>query len=371
MNTFSLSRFFVFRINDSVGRLVNDLIIDLPSPKNISFFWNFGSLLGLFVGIQIISGLFLSFSYVSSVDLAFSSVDLIIRDVYCGFFIRSLHSNGATFFFACLYIHIFRGMYNQSYNYEKVWLIGCWIFVISMAIAFLGYVLPWGQMSFWGATVITNLFSAIPYVGNNIVIWLWGGFSVSFPTLVRFFSLHFLLPFIMIFFVVIHIFFLHETGSNNPLGISSSNQKIPFHPYFSFQDIIGFLSVSILFSLVCFGYPYYFLDCENFLEANVLVTPPHIQPEWYFLPAYTILRAIPNKLGGVIALVMFVVVYFLLPFFSFRNIFGNGIIFRLVFFFWIFNFFLLMWLGACSVVYPYILVSRISAFVYFFFFFFF
>nr|UHA56321.1 cytochrome b [Humbertium sp. MNHN JL090] len=366
-----LSNFFVFRINDSIGRLVNGLIIDLPSPKNISFFWNLGSLLGLFLGVQIISGLFLSFSYVSSVEFAFSSVDLIYRDVYLGFFIRSIHSNGATFFFLCLYIHMFRGIYYSSYSYVKVWIIGCFIFVVSMAVAFLGYVLPWGQMSFWGATVITNLFSAIPYVGEDVVVWLWGGFSVSFPTLIRFFSLHFLLPFVIAFFVVFHVFFLHETGSNNPLGINSNNTKISFHPYFSYQDLIGFFFTLTIFSFICFGFPFFFLDCENFLEANVLVTPPHIQPEWYFLPAYTILRSIPNKLGGVLALLMFVVVFFLIPWLSFRDFVGNGLIFRFFFFVWILNFVLLMWLGACSVVYPYIFIGRICSFVYFFLFFFF
>nr|UHA56285.1 cytochrome b [Bipalium vagum] len=356
--------FFVFRIHDSVGRLLNGLVIDLPSPKNISFFWNFGSLLGLFLGIQIVSGLFLSFSYVSSVELAFSSVDLLIRDVFFGFFVRSIHSNGATFFFFCLYVHMFRGLYYSSYLYQKVWLIGCLIFVISMAVAFLGYVLPWGQMSFWGATVITNLFSAIPYVGNEVVVWLWGGFSVSFPTLVRFFSLHFLLPFLIAFLVIFHVFFLHESGSNNPLGLYSGSNKISFHPYFSFQDMIGFLFFLIIFSLVCFGFPFFFLDCENFLEANVLVTPPHIQPEWYFLPAYTILRAIPNKLGGVVALVMFIAMFFFVSFFGLRENLNNNF-FRFLFFFWVFNFILLMWLGACSVVYPYILVGRICSFLYF------
>nr|YP_010736721.1 cytochrome b [Bipalium admarginatum]WEM34736.1 cytochrome b [Bipalium admarginatum] len=366
-----MNNFFVFRINDSVGRLINDLVIDLPSPKNISFFWNFGSLLGLFLGVQIVSGLFLSFSYVSSIELAFSSVDLLVRDVFFGFFIRSLHSNGATFFFCCLYIHIFRGLYYKSYLFNKVWLVGCIIFVLSMAVAFLGYVLPWGQMSFWGATVITNLFSAVPYIGNDIVIWLWGGFSVSFPTLVRFFSLHFLLPFVIAFFVVFHIFFLHETGSNNPLGIDSSLSKINFHPYFSFQDAIGFIFIIIIFSCICFGFPFLFLDSENFIEANVLVTPPHIQPEWYFLPAYTILRAVPNKLGGVLALVMFVLVYFFIPVFSMREFIGSSVFFRIMFFFWIFNFFLLMWLGACSVVYPYIGLGRVCSFIYFFIFFFF
>nr|UHA56309.1 cytochrome b [Diversibipalium sp. MNHN JL281] len=362
--------FDVFRVSDAVSRLINDLVIDLPSPKNISYFWNYGSLLGLFFGVQIVTGIFLSFSYVSNVALAFSSVDLITRDVFFGFFVRVLHSNGATFFFLFLYLHMFRGVYYRSYRYRSVWLVGSLIFLMSMAIAFLGYVLPWGQMSFWGATVITSLFSAIPYVGENIVVWLWGGFSVSFPTLVRFFSLHFMLPLVMVVLVVFHIFFLHQTGSNNPLGVSSVNNKIKFNPYFSFQDSMGFVVVLIGFSLVSFGFPYVFMDSENFIEANVLVTPPHIQPEWYFLPAYTILRSIPNKLGGVVALVMFVVVFFLLPVFGGLTNFGQRLQ-VLVFFLWVGVFILLLWLGACSVVYPYVSLGRISSFAYFFLFIFF
>nr|YP_010565476.1 cytochrome b [Parakontikia atrata]UZA66418.1 cytochrome b [Parakontikia atrata] len=364
---FGLSNISNFRLENNIGRLYGGLIVDLPSPKNINLFWNYGSLLGIFLFIQILTGLFLSFSFVSSVDLAFFSVDSIMRDVFSGSFFRLLHSNGATFFFIFLYVHMFRGIYYSTYIiFQKVWLVGCVIFVLCMAIAFFGYVLPWGNMSFWGATVITNLFSAIPYVGDSIVIWLWGGFSVSFPTLVRFFSFHFICPFILLFLVIIHIFFLHETGSNNPLGLNSNNNKISFHPYFSLNDLFVLSIYIFLFFLASFGFPYLFMDVENFFEANSLVTPLHIQPEWYFLPAYAVLRAVPNKLGGVISLAMFIIIYFLLPFYGSKNCSSLNYFYQFLFFFWVINFFLLMYLGACSVEYPYLLMSRVCFFIYFF-----
>nr|YP_011013898.1 cytochrome b [Arthurdendyus triangulatus]WPY71421.1 cytochrome b [Arthurdendyus triangulatus] len=355
-----------FRLDYWLGRVVGGLMVDLPSPKNISIFWNYGSLLGLFLVIQILTGVFLSFSYIDSVDLAFGSVDLIMRDVFLGSFVRLLHSNGATFFFFFLYVHMFRGLYFSTYLlFRGVWLVGCIIFVLSMAVAFFGYVLPWGNMSFWGATVITNLFSAIPYFGGDVVIWLWGGFSVSFPTLVRFFSFHFVFPFIILFFVIIHIFLLHETGSNNPLGLSSCNNKVSFHPYFSFNDLFVFFFYVFLFLVFSFGFPYLFMDVENFVEANALVTPVHIQPEWYFLAAYAVLRSIPNKLGGVLALVFFIAIYFLIPFFGSKGCTSFSYFFQILFFFWVFNFIILTWLGACSVEVPFLVLSRFSFLAYF------
>nr|UKA77703.1 cytochrome b [Parakontikia ventrolineata] len=376
MNNFkslnNLSLINNFRLENSIGRLYGGLLVDLPSPKNISLYWNYGSLLGIFLVLQIVTGLFLSFSFISSVDLAFYSVDSIMRDVFSGSFFRLLHSNGATFFFFFLYVHMFRGIYYSTYIiFREVWLVGCLIFVICMAIAFFGYVLPWGNMSFWGATVITNLFSAIPYVGNSIVVWLWGGFSVSLPTLVRFFSFHFICPFILLFLVIIHIFFLHETGSNNPLGLNSNLNKISFHPYFSLNDLFVLLVYIFLYLFISFGFPYIFMDVENFFEANSLVTPVHIQPEWYFLSAYAVLRAVPNKLGGVVALVMFIVIYFLLPFFGSKSCSSFSHVYQFLFFFWVINFIILMYLGACSVEYPYLFISRVSFFLYFFVLFFF
>lgn len=356
-----------FRLDYIFGRAVRGVLIDLPRPKKINFFWNYGSLLGIFLFVQIISGLFLSFSYIRSVDLAFVSVDAIMRDVFFGSFFRFLHSKGATFFFFFLYVHMFRGLYYSSYLiFRSVWLVGCIIFVLCMAIAFFGYVLPWGKMSFWGATVITNLFSAIPYVGNLVVVWLWGGFSVAFPTLVRFFSFHFIFPFILLFFVVLHIVLLHETGSNNPLGLRSSSNKVSFHPFFLLNDLFVLFFYFFLFVIFSFGFPYLFMDVENFIEANPLVTPVHIQPEWYFLSAYAILRAIPNKLGGVLALVFFILIYFFLPFYGSKGCSSVRIFSQFLFFVWVANFLLLLYLGACPVEYPFLFLSRISFFIYFF-----
>jgi len=359
------------RLMHSILKIIKGVVIDLPRPKKIKGLWKFGSLLGLFLGVQLVTGIFLSFRYIRSVESAYGSVDLLMRDVLLGSFVRIFHSKGATFFFLFLYIHMFRGIYYYSYRYREVWLIGCVIFVLSMAVAFLGYVLPWGQMSFWGATVITNLFSAIPYVGKNIVIWLWGGFSISFPTLIRFFSFHFVIPFVLVFFIVLHIFFLHETGRKNPLGLNRKNVKIFFKPYFSINDFMGFMMVICLFIIMRFGFPYLFMDVENFIEAKFLVTPVHIQPEWYFLAAYAILRSIPKKLGGVLALVMFILMFFLLPFVRLRISILWKYLFQFLFFVWVLNFIILLWIGARSVEVPYILIGRISCFIYFFLFLFF
>ena len=346
---------------------INSTVIDLPSPSSLSYLWNFGSLLGLCLIIQIITGIFLAMHYCSDISVAFSSIVHICRDVNYGILLKSLHANGASMFFICVYIHIGKGLYYGSYLKSHLWFSGISIFGIMMLTAFIGYVLPWGQMSFWGATVITNFLSAIPYVGNDIVQWVWGGFSISNATLGRFFSLHYLFPFILAGLIIIHLTLLHEKGSNNPMGINSSIDKIPFHWYFIIKDLYGFFILFIILFIIIFFYPNYLGDPENFIKANPLVTPIHIMPEWYFLFAYAILRAIPNKLGGVIALVMSIVILFSLPFVHTSK--TNSLIFRPLgkFFYWLFisNFFLLTWIGSKPVEEPFIIMGMISSIFYF------
>nr|YP_004347533.1 cytochrome b [Megacopta cribraria]ADZ23062.1 cytochrome b [Megacopta cribraria]UYA97575.1 cytochrome b [Megacopta cribraria]UYA97588.1 cytochrome b [Megacopta cribraria]UYA97614.1 cytochrome b [Megacopta cribraria]UYA97627.1 cytochrome b [Megacopta cribraria] len=284
-------------------KIMNSSFIDLPTPSNISVWWNFGSLLGLCLMIQLISGLFLAMHYTANIEMAFNSVIHICRDVNNGWLIRHTHANGASLFFMCLYLHVGRGLYYGSYKLHMTWMVGVILLLLIMGTAFLGYVLPWGQMSLWGATVITNLLSSIPYLGNTLVKWLWGGFSVDNATLTRFFTLHFMLPFVIAAMVMIHLLFLHQTGSNNPMGLNSNYDKSPFHPYFSIKDIMGVMITLTAFSMLILMEPRMLGDPENFIPANPLVTPVHIQPEWYFLFAYAILRSIPNKLGGVVAMI--------------------------------------------------------------------
>nr|AGQ50314.1 cytochrome b [Strix leptogrammica] len=294
-------------------KMINNSLIDLPTPSNISAWWNFGSLLGICLTTQIITGLLLAAHYTADSSLAFASVSHTCRNVQYGWLLRNLHANGASLFFICAYMHIGRGLYYGSYLYKETWNTGVILLLTLMATAFVGYVLPWGQMSFWGATVITNLFSAIPYIGQTLVEWAWGGFSVDNPTLTRFFALHFLLPFLIAGLTLIHLTFLHDSGSNNPLGISSDCDKIPFHPYFSMKDTLGLAFMLLpLMTLALFS-PNLLGDPENFTPANPLITPPHIKPEWYFLFAYAILRSIPNKLGGVLALAASVLILLLIP----------------------------------------------------------
>nr|YP_010596820.1 cytochrome b [Stenocephus fraxini]WAK85079.1 cytochrome b [Stenocephus fraxini] len=352
--------------NPMINIIYNSLI-KLPTPLNISVWWNFGSLLGLCLLTQIMSGLFLSMHYCPNIDLAFSSVIHICRDVNFGWLMRLIHMNGASFFFICLYLHMGRGIYYMSYKFTKVWIIGVMIIFSTMATAFLGYVLPWGQMSYWGATVITNLISAIPYMGNYIVFWLWGGFSINNATLNRFYSLHFIMPFIISFLVIMHLTFLHSTGSNNPMGTNSNLKKISFHPFFSIKDLMGFILFLMILFLLSMINPYLLGDPENFTPANSLITPVHIQPEWYFLFAYAILRSIPNKLGGVIALVMSIAIYLILPFMN-KNMMPSLSFYPLnQILFWIMtNFFILLtWLGAKPVETPFIFLSQIMTFLYF------
>nr|YP_009422150.1 cytochrome b [Cipangopaludina ussuriensis]ASR74849.1 cytochrome b [Cipangopaludina ussuriensis] len=348
-----------------VLKIVNGALIDLPSPSNLSIWWNFGSLLGLCLGIQIVTGLFLSMHYAGHIDLAFSSVAHISRDVEYGWLIRVIHANGASMFFICVYLHIGCGMYYGSYKNHFTWNIGVLLLFLMMAVAFLGYVLPWGQMSFWGASVITSLLSAIPYVGKMLVEWIWGGFTVDNATLTRFFALHFLLPFIIVVMSVLHLLFLHETGSNNMLYINSDVEKVSFHIYYSYKDLFGFVIVLFLFFCLVLFFPQLLSDSENFISANQLVTPVHIQPEWYFL--FAILRSVPNKLGGVIALVLSILILLILP------LSNNSIMWSFVFYplnqilFWFFVgvFLILTWIGSCSVEMPFSWIGQIFSFMYF------
>nr|QXT44334.1 cytochrome b [Hoplognathotermes subterraneus] len=347
-------------------KIANNALVDLPTPSTISSWWNFGSMLGICLVAQIATGLFLAMHYCPSAETAFDSISHICRDVNYGWLLRTLHANGASLFFVCIYLHTGRNMYYGSYNFMHTWSIGVAILFLTMATAFMGYVLPWGQMSFWGATVITNLLSAIPYMGNEIVQWVWGGFAVDNATLVRFFALHFLMPFVIVGMVLIHLLFLHQTGSNNPLGLNKNTDKIPFHPYFTVSDILGFAIMTMMMTILTLKEPYLLSDPDNFTPANPLVTPVHIQPEWYFLFAYAILRSIPNKLGGVIALAMSIAILFIMPMMKskFRGMQFYPINQML---FWIMTntVILLTWIGARPVEDPYILTGQILTTMYF------
>nr|AAV85646.1 cytochrome b [Pyrilia haematotis] len=348
-------------------KMVNSSLIDLPTPPNISTWWNFGSLLGICLTTQILTGLLLAAHYTADTSLAFSSMANMCRNVQYGWLIRNLHANGASFFFICIYLHIARGFYYGSYLYKETWNTGIILLFTLMATAFVGYVLPWGQMSFWGATVITNLFSAIPYIGQTLVEWAWGGFSVDNPTLTRFFTLHFLLPFMITSLVLVHLTFLHESGSNNPLGISSNCDKIPFHPYFSLKDLLGFMIMLPLLATLALFSPNLLGDPENFTPANPLVTPPHIKPEWYFLFAYAILRSIPNKLGGVLALAASVLILFLSPLLhkSKQRTMAFRPASQLLFWALAANLFILTWVGSQPVEHPFITIGQLASLTYF------
>nr|AZL93514.1 cytochrome b [Torymus sp. ZJUH_2016035] len=349
-----------------INIIYNSLIM-LPTPLNISIWWNFGSLLGLCLMTQIISGFFLSMHYCPEINLAFNSVIHIIQDVNYGWLFRLIHMNGASMFFICLFIHIGRGMYYNSFLMWKTWYSGILILLVTMGAAFMGYVLPWGQMSFWGATVITNLLSAIPYLGEPLVQWLWGGFSVSNATLNRFYSLHFILPFIVLFMVIIHLTLLHETGSSNPMGLNSNFFKIPFNPYYSIKDSLGFIIMFMMLINICLLNPYALGDPENFNQANSMITPIHIQPEWYFLFAYAILRSIPNKLGGVIALLMSILILMILPINFIYKFKGFKFYYVNQYMFWhfIMIFLMLTWAGAKPVEEPFIIIGQMSSILYF------
>nr|YP_009131664.1 cytochrome b [Brycon henni]AJY78546.1 cytochrome b [Brycon henni] len=348
-------------------KMANNALIDLPAPANISAWWNFGSLLILCLMMQILTGLFLAMHYTSDINTAFSSVAHITRDVNYGWILRNLHANGASFFFICLYLHIGRGLYYGSFVYKETWNIGVVLLLLVMATAFVGYVLPWGQMSFWGATVITNLLSAIPYVGTQSVRWMWGGFSVEYPTLTRFFAFHFILPFAIVAATALHALFLHETGSNNPTGLNSNADKISFHPYFSYKDLLGFLTLLTALVLLALFSPNLLGDPDNFIPANPMVTPVHIKPEWYFLFAYAILRSIPNKLGGVLALLASILILMLVPFLHTSK--QQGLTFRPIaqFLFWLLvaDVVILTWIGGMPAEPPFIIIGQVASVLYF------
>lgn len=350
-------------------KLIKNLL-NIPIPINISYLWNFGSLLGIFLIIQIIRGLILSIHYCPNINLAFPRIIHIIQNVNYGWLIHNMHINGASIFFIFLYLHIRRGIYYISFKINNTWIIGVSIFILSIATAFLGYVLPWGQISFWGATVITNLISTIPIIGTNIVEWVWGGFSINNATLNRFFSLHFIIPFIILIIIILHLFFLHQLGSSNPLGTNRNLNKISFNLYFIIKDIFGLTLILTIFIITILEYPYYLRDPDNFIPANPISTPIHIQPEWYFLFAYAILRSIPNKLGGIIALTSSIIIFYIIPIINFKI---NSSIFylpnQLLFWYFINIFIILTWLGSQPIEYPFINLSQLFSILYFLFFF--
>jgi ubiquinol-cytochrome c reductase cytochrome b subunit len=342
-----------------------------PTPRNFNYFWNFGALAMINLLIMIATGVFLSMHYTAHTAYAFDSVERIMRDVNYGWLIRYVHMNGASMFFIVVYIHIWRGLYYGSYKAprELLWMLGVVIFLLMMATAFMGYVLPWGQMSFWGATVITNLFSAIPLVGQDIVIWLWGGFSVDNPTLNRFFSLHYLLPFVIVGVVFLHVAALHITGSNNPLGIEPKGPQdtLPFHPYYTIKDSVGMVAYFAVFAFLVFFMPNYLGHPDNYIPANPLSTPAHIVPEWYFLPFYAILRAVPDKLGGVVLMFGSIAILFVLPWLDTSKVRSMRFrpIARIFLLLWTINFFVLMWVGAKPAEGHYVLIAQIATVVYF------
>ena len=357
-------------INNIIIKLIYKSFIQLPTPININIWWNIGSLLGLCLIIQLITGLFLSIHYSASINEAFNNIINIIQDINYGWIIRILHINGASIFFICLYLHIGRNIYYQSFNLIETWFIGVTIYLLTIITAFLGYVLPWGQISFWGATVITNLLSAIPYIGLNLVEWIWGGFSVNSPTLNRFYSLHFIIPFVILFLVIIHLIYLHKSGSTNPLGLNSNLNKIIFHKFFTIKDSITFIILIISIIILTLQNPYILGDPDNFIKANPIVTPIHIKPEWYFLFAYAILRAIPNKLGGVIALLISILILLFLPFLSNPKCFKTNFNIFYKIYFWIIvsTFFILTWLGSQEIKSPYIELTQFYTIFHFFYF---
>jgi len=357
-----------FRKQHPLIKIINGTLIDLPTPANLSVNWNYGSLLGLVLVIQLVTGIVLAMRFSGHSSLSFDSVIIIYQDANYGWLLRLVHSTGASFFFLFLYLHIGRGLYYGSYVFPELWNVGVVIYLILIGTAFLGYVLPWGQISYWAATVITNLLSAIPLLGSVLVEWVWGGFAVANPTLTRFFALHYLLPFVVAALVIIHIFFLHLHGRSNPLGIRSATNKVPFHYYYSVKDLYVFFVFMFAFMFVTLKYGYNLIDAENFIPANPLVTPTHIQPEWYFLFAYAILRSIPNKLGGVLGLVLSVIFLFVFTISSSTLLF-SGINFspiaRFVYWRFISNFLLLTWLGSCPAETPYTEVALFCTVLYF------
>jgi ubiquinol-cytochrome c reductase cytochrome b subunit len=349
--------------------LLNSYLIDSPQPVNISYLWNFGSLLGVCLVIQIITGITLAMHYTPSIDAAFISVEHIMRDVNYGWLIRYLHANTASFFFLFVYAHMARGLYYGSYRSPRVlvWSIGVIIFLVMIITAFLGYVLPYGQMSLWGATVITNLMSAIPWIGQDIVEFIWGGFSVSNATLNRFFSLHYLLPFVLAALIITHMIALHESGSNNPVGVTGNLDRLAMHPYFIFKDLVTIVLFFLVLSLFVFYAPNVLGHSDNYIPANPMQTPASIVPEWYLLPFYAILRSIPNKLLGVLAMIAAILVLFLMPIVDLSRLRGNAFkpFSKIAFAIFAVNFLLLMWLGSQHVESPYVEIGQVCTAYYF------
>lgn len=341
--------------------------INLPTPININYIWNFGSILGIFLIIQIISGLFLSIHYCPNINIAFYRISNIIKDINSGWLIRLIHINGASFYFLIIYLHIARNLFYYSFKLIQVWSIGVSILFLSIATAFLGYVLPWGQISFWGAIVITNLISAIPYIGQFTVEWIWGGFSINNDTLNRFYSFHFILPFIILLIVFIHLIILHITGSSNPIHSKINIYKINFHPYFTIKDLITIIFTFIIFIIINLQLPFILRDPDNFKIANPIITPIHIKPEWYFLFAYSILRTIPNKLGGVIILFISIFILYIIPLINSNNLKNNKFYFINKFIYWWFIniFIILTWLGGQIIEYPYTNLNIFFTLIYF------
>jgi ubiquinol-cytochrome c reductase cytochrome b subunit len=353
----------------SLASMVYESLINYPSPSNLSNWWNFGIYSLACLGIQIVTGIFLAMHYAPEVSIAFSSVEHIMRDVSYGWLLRYIHANGASMFFIVVYLHTFRGLYYTSYMHprEALWGVGVIILLIMILTAFMGYVLPWGQMSFWGATVITNLASAIPYVGNDIVVWLWGGYSVDNATLNRFFSLHYLFPFVLAGLVGVHLLFLHESLSTNPLGVFFIMDKVPLYPYYFLKDLVGVLGFFIFFSCFLFFMPNLLGHPDNYIPANPMVTPAHIVPEWYFLPFYAISRSIPDKLAGVIALLFAIITLYVLPFIVKPEIRSSTFrpISKYLFWFMVLDCIILGWLGSKTVKYPYVQAGQLATIVYF------
>nr|BBC62633.1 cytochrome b [Macaca mulatta] len=355
------------RKSNPIMKMINRSFIDLPTPPNLSMWWNFGSLLAACLILQIVTGLLLAMHYSPDTSSAFSSIAHITRDVKYGWITRYLHANGASMLFICLFLHIGRGLYYGSYLLLETWNIGIMLLLMTMTTAFMGYVLPWGQMSFWGATVITNLLSAIPYIGTNLVQWIWGGYAIDSPTLTRFFTLHFILPFIIIALTTVHLLFLHETGSNNPCGISSDSDKIVFHPYYTIKDILGLVLLLFILATLTLLSPNLLNDPDNYIPADPLNTPPHIKPEWYFLFAYTILRSIPNKLGGVLALFLSIFILAAIPMLHKSK--QQSMMFRPLsqFLFWLLMTVLLTltWIGSEPVTQPLTTIGQVASMMYF------
>nr|YP_010338907.1 apocytochrome b [Pulvinaster venetus]UNJ18979.1 apocytochrome b [Pulvinaster venetus] len=359
-------------VKQSLFSFIDKHLISYPTPINIHYAWNFGFISAMCLGFQIFTGIFLAMYYTPHVDLAFASVENISRDIHYGWLIRYSHANGASFFFIIVYIHIMKGLYFGSYTAPRqfVWVIGVIIFLLMILTAFIGYVLVWGQMSLWGATVITNLVSVVPLIGDSIVVWLWGGFSVDNATLNRFFSFHYLAPFVIVAMTLIHLALLHDKGSGNPLGINSNLDKLYMYPYFILKDLVGLFVFFLIFSFFVYYSPNVLGHCDNYVEANPMVTPEHIVPEWYFLPFYAILRSVPHKLGGVIAMLFSIIVLSLLPWLHSTEIRSSRFrpIYKYLFWVFIFVCLILGWIGGCPVESPYIWLGQIASLYYFFYF---